>query len=137
MPRKLKPCDLVDPEWQRWIAKYPKGPSIAECVRLLHTHNVGGVWNDFISFALADHAENSLPELIDAFRNEEEVVAVYVMMAIEMAKPPAAIPFLADVLKEGDVRFTPYAERALKEMDTRESRRVLWESGRTREPYHE
>ncbi len=129
MGRNRKTHEQLDPEWQRWLSKYPKGPSVAECVRLIHSPNAGGVWNDCIAIALADHAAISLPELIDVFRNEGDVVALYVMMAIEIAKPPEAIPFLTEVLREGDIRFTPYAERTLKEMNMRESRKALWEVG--------
>jgi hypothetical protein len=47
-------------------------------------------------------------------------------MAFEIARLPESVPFLADVLQEGDSLFTPYALRTLEGMNTRESRTALW-----------
>jgi hypothetical protein len=69
-----------------------------------------------------------LPELIDTFRNDSKAndVRLYVMMALETAKLPESVPFLFEVLQSGDPNFTPYAERALRAINTKEARTALW-----------
>jgi hypothetical protein len=49
------------------------------------------------------------------------------MMALDMARLPEAVPFLAQVLRDGDPNLTHYAERALMGINTPEARTVLWE----------
>jgi hypothetical protein len=68
--------------------------------------------------------------LIDTFRTDSnESVRLYVMMALEIAKLSESVPFLAEVLENGDPIFIPYAERALRTINTKEARTVLWKSG--------
>ena len=78
---------------------------------------------------IADNAADCLPELIHAYRAGDCDVPLYVMMALDIARPPEAVHFLAEVLKEGREPFVQYAERALRGIDTRESRKALWNAG--------
>jgi hypothetical protein len=79
---------------------------------------------------LTENATHCLPALIEAFRTDtSEDVRRYVMMALESAKLPQSVPFLAEVLQGGNSRFTPYAERPLHNIDTPEARTVLWKAG--------
>ena len=43
---------------------------------------------------------------------------------------PASVPFLAEVLREADPRYVPYAERALGGINTSEARTALWHAAR-------
>lgn len=64
---------------------------------------------------------------MESFRTDpSESVRLYVMMTLDIARLPESIPFLAEVLQEGNPLFTPYALRALNGIDTRESRTALW-----------
>jgi hypothetical protein len=55
-----------------------------------------------------------------------QLVEEAVMMAIDIAEPLEAIAFLADLVREGDARFTPYAAPALKGIDAQEAHIALW-----------
>jgi hypothetical protein len=117
----------IDPEYQRWGRKYPRFPGVAECVRLIRAGKARGAWADIIAEELADHAPDSFNELVETFRSDpSDSVRLYVMMALEMAALPEAVPFLVEVLREGGAEFAPYAERALRAIDTPESRTALW-----------
>lgn len=119
--------DSIDPEYQRWRQKYPRFPGVAECARLIRNRKAKGAWADIIAAELAEHAAACLPELIDAFRNNpSEDVRLYIMMALDIAQLPESVPFLAEVLRGGNSRFTSYAERALRDINTPEARTVLW-----------
>jgi hypothetical protein len=75
-----------------------------------------------------------LAELIETFRNEPgEDVRRYVLMALDIARVPASVPFLAEVLREADPRLVPYAERALRTLDTPEARTAVWKAKRLKD----
>jgi hypothetical protein len=82
---------------------------------------------DIIAHELTAHAQECLPELINAFCSDEsESVRLMVVMAVAEARLPSAINFLAEVLRQRDPRFGPYAERGLMAIGTREARTALW-----------
>lgn len=119
----------VDPEYLRWKRKYPRFPGVAECARLIRIGKVRRAWADIIAHELAENATGSLAELIDVFRNDpSDDVRLYVMMALDTARVPESIPFLAEVFQDGNPQFTPYAERALTGIATPEARLVLWKA---------
>ncbi len=129
MGKRSRYRDDVDPEYQRWGRKYPRFPGVAECARLIRSGKARGSWADIIAHELAENAAICLPDLIDTFRNDpSESVRLYVMMALDIAQVPESVPFLAEVLQEGNPRFTPYAKRALMEIATPESHSVLWKA---------
>jgi HEAT repeats len=100
---------------------------VAECARLIRDGKARGTWADIIAYEFAENASECLVELIDTFRTDpNESVRQYVMMALDIARLPQSVPFLAEVLREGNPVFTPYALRALDGIDTRESRTALW-----------
>jgi hypothetical protein len=118
-----------DPEYLRWRRKYPRFPGVDECARLIRAGKASGAWADIIAGELADNAADSLPALIAAFRDDPSGdVRLYVMMALEIARLQESVPFLAEVLRGGNPEFTPYAERTLQRINTREARAVLWKS---------
>lgn len=123
MGKRDRYCDHVDPEYRRWGRTYRSFPGVAECTRLILDRKATGAWADIVAYELAENAHDHLDELIRAFHDHEsDGVAIYVLMAIEMAALPASVDFLSGVLREGNVKFITYAERALKAIDTKESR---------------
>lgn len=119
--------DHIDPEYQRWGRTYRKFPGVDECARLILDRKATGAWADIVHFELAENANDHLDEIIDAFHDHtSDDVAVYMLMALEMAALPESVEFLAEVLRGGDARFASYAKRALTAIDTKESRRALF-----------
>lgn len=111
--------DHIDPEYHRWDRVYPRFPGVAECARLIRDGKATGTWADIVVFELAANANDCLDELIQAFRDDASgKVALSVMMALELAEPPASVPFLAEVVREGHPQFAPYARRTLQAIDT-------------------
>jgi hypothetical protein len=128
MGKRNRYRDHVDPEYQRWGLCYPRFPGVAACARLIRTGKARGAWCDIICFELAENAPTCLPDLIETFRSEQCVdVRLNFMMALEIASIPTSVPFLAEVLQKGDERYAPHAVRALRNIDTSESRTVLFE----------
>lgn len=131
MGKRNRYRDHVDPEYRRWGRRYPRFPGVAECARLIRAGKARGAWADIIAFELAENAGSCLAELVETFRNEPSGdVRVYVMMALDIARVPASVPFLAEVLREADPRYVPYAERALRGINTSDARTALWNAAR-------
>ena len=123
--------DHVDPEHRRWGRRYPRFPGVAECARLIRAGQARGAWADLIAHELAANAAACLPELIETFHTDSDGdVRRYVLMALDVARLPASVPFLAGVLRDGDPRYAAYAERALRGIDTPEARAALREAAR-------
>lgn len=129
-----------DPEVQRWIRRYPRFPGVAECVRLIQAGRATGTWADILVEELAENAADCLEELIAAFRSDiadestSGSVAMYVMMALDIALLPASIEFLAQVMREGHPKYIPFARNALQTINTRESRTALFLATHDRPP---
>ncbi len=119
--------DHLDPEYRRWGRTYRSFPGVDECARLILDRKATGVWADIVTFELAENASECLSEIIDTFRaHESDDVAIYILMALEMSALPASVDFLSGVLRDGNARFMPYAQRSLKAIDTKESRTALF-----------
>jgi hypothetical protein len=119
--------DHVDPEYRRWGRTYHSFPGVDECAGLILDRRATGAWADIIAYELAENASEHLNEFINAFRlHESDDVALYVLMALELAALPASVDFLSSVLREGNPTFKPYAQRALRAIDTKESRTALF-----------
>ena len=135
MGKRNRYRDHTDPEYQRWGRTYSRFPGVAECARLIREGKARGAWADIIASELAENASECLAELVETFRADpSESVRLYVMMALDMARLPESIPFLAEVLQQGNPLFTPYAVRALEGINTRESRTAIWNATHTRRP---
>jgi hypothetical protein len=119
--------DDVDPETQRWGRRYRSFPGVAECVRLILAGKARGTWADIIVAELAENASKNLNETVNAFReHKSDDVGMYVLMALEIAALPASVEFLSSVLHEDNPQFARHADRALRKIDTRESRSALF-----------
>ena len=95
--------DNMDPAVQAWSRKYPRFPGFAEYARLIRAGKARGMDAENIVYDLAENAAACLPEMIEAFRTETtSAVPSYIMMALDIARIPESVPFLAEVLAEGD-----------------------------------
>jgi hypothetical protein len=129
MSKSNKYLKSIDPEERRWGRKYPRFPGVAEYARLIRARKAKGTWADIISHELAENATACLDEMIEVYRTgASDDVRLYLMMALDIARVPASVPFLAEVLHQGNSMFTSYAKRALAGIDTTESRAVLWKA---------
>ncbi len=127
MGKRNRYHDHIDPEHQRWGRTYPRFPGVAECARLIRDGKARGSLADIIAYELAENASECLADLVETFRTDPNAgVRLNVMMALDIARLPESVAFLAEVLKQGDPLFRPYALRALEGINTRESRTVLW-----------
>ena len=128
MGKRHRYRDHIDPEYQRWGRSYPRFPGVAECARLIRDGKARGSWADIIAHELAENAGECLAELMETFRTDaSDKVRLYVLMALDIARLPKSVSFLAEVLQEGNPQFTPYALRALNGIDTPESRTAVWQ----------
>jgi hypothetical protein len=111
MGKRNRYRDHVDPEYQRWGRRYPRFPGVAECASLIRAGKARGAWADIIAYELAENAETCLAELIETFRNDPGGdVRLYIIMALDIARMPASVPFLAEVLRVRSALY-PFAER--------------------------
>ncbi len=126
MGKRVRFRDHVDPEYRRWGRTYRSFPGVDECARLILDGKATGAWADIVALELAENANDHLNELIDAFHDRKsDDIAIFVLMALEIAALPASVDFLSGVLRDGNATFIPYAERALQAIDTKESRTAL------------
>ena len=122
----------IDPEYDRWFQKYPTFPGVAKCVELLKRPNVRGAWRDIICWQLKEHAAQHLEELMSAIRADENAgIRLMLMGALEEAAVPESLPLWKEYLQSGNDEERQYAERALKAINTKEARRLLWEHEQT------
>jgi len=103
-----------------------------EVLELLNRTNVQGAWIDIICYELEQNAEDHSQKLIDATRAELERdssasrILLYVVADLKLAD---AYGLFAELLDSPDETLRPYGVNGLKLLDTKESRRLLWEYG--------
>jgi hypothetical protein len=124
---------MVDPEYRRWKNKYPKFPGVAKCVELLRRGNVRGTWVDTICAELQENAADHAAELIAAFRDAESGSPLRrtLLGIISEARLPQALPVFVENLGSEDESLQHSSEQGLRALNTRESRKALWEAGRS------
>ena len=118
----------MDPEVQRYRRKYPIFPGVQTCVELLQGRNVHGSYLDSVLYDLELHAATYVDELIQAFRAEQDDRVRVLLLAV-MAETglPAFMPlFIENLHADDEVRY--WAVVGLKQIDTKEARRALWEA---------
>jgi hypothetical protein len=121
-----------DPVYTRWKRQHPKFPGVAKCVELLGRHNVQGSLVDIICAELQQNAASHAAELITAFRAEpDEHVRRILLGIIYEAQLPEALPVFVEHLRSGDEVLRYWSEQGLRSLNTPESRKALWEAGRT------
>jgi hypothetical protein len=126
---KIDPEDM-DPGYTRWKRKYPKFPGVAECVDLLRRRNVKGGFLEAICGALQENTAAHAHELVVAFRSEaDERVRCILLGIIAEARLPEALPALVESLRSPDESLRFWAVTGLRDLNTPETRRALWEAG--------
>lgn len=82
---------------------------------------------------LEDHAAMHMDALIAAFREEtDEGVRILLFSAIACAGLPSTIPLLQEILQQDkSASVRDWAIRGLKELNTKEARRILYEARAT------
>lgn len=119
----------IDPEYAEWCRMFPRFPGVVECVRQLKLTSARGSRLDTIAYELAANAASCLGEMIDTYRTEKRYLSrMIIMQALEDAKLPESILFLVEVLRQREEPFSIYAERGLEGINSRESRKALWEA---------
>jgi hypothetical protein len=124
---------IEDPEYTRWKRRHPKFPGVAKCVELLGHRNVGGSLLEIICGELQENAGSHAAELIAAFRvTTDERVRRLLLSIICEARLPEALPLFVEHLQSEDEFLRYWSERGLRSLDTHESRKALWEAGRSK-----
>ena len=119
-----------DPVYVRWKRQYPKFPGVATCVELLSRGNVWGYVVDIICNELKENAFTHADELIAAFRSQQdERVRVILLMVMCDAKLPEALQLFVEHLRSENESLRHWSEQGLRDLDTPESRKALWEAG--------
>ncbi len=121
---------FVDPEYERWYRKYPSFPGVAKCVELLRCTNAKGAWIDIICQELQQHAETDAADLIDATGiavEQNYSVTPILLQILGEAKIEDALPLFNELLETSHEYLRPYAIDGLKQLDTKEARRLLWQ----------
>lgn len=79
---------------------------------------------------LKSRAAEYLPQLISAFWDEDNAVnRGWLMELIGAAKSPDALPFLLERLNDENESIRNWAVWGLQDLDSKESRTVLWRAG--------
>jgi hypothetical protein len=124
---------IEDPVYTRWKRQHPKFPGVARCVGLLGRRNVQGSRVDIICAELQANSSSHGAELIVAFRAEPDLRVRRILLGmISEARLPEALPLFAEGLSSEDEILRYWSEQGLRSLDTPESRKALWEAGRTR-----
>ena len=129
-PRKMKPP--IDPEEVRWNRKYPRFPGVAKCVELLRSPKVHGAWVDIICLELEQHAHEFADELIAATRHEIErdsQTGRILLVVVADSKLPEAFTLFEELLQSPDESLRPFGIDGLKQLDTKDARRLIWKYG--------
>lgn len=122
--------ESIDPVEQRWYERFPRRPSINDCLAVLKEHNTRGYLLEIVCWELEEHAKDSPQEVIDLTRECTDSWQRHMLLgAIEIAQIPEAASLFADILEKGVPDERPYAIRGLKSLDTKEARTILYRMG--------
>jgi hypothetical protein len=104
-----------------------KFPGLKKCLAMMRhrdpqTQEDGFHW-------LLPHAGDYVKELIEEFHKEQEHgLRCWLLELIGEARSADAFRFLAEQLRSDDEQFRRWAIRGLKNLGTKEARRLLWEA---------
>jgi hypothetical protein len=123
---------IEDPVYTRWKRQHPKFPGVAKCVELLGRRNVQGSLVDIICGELQRNASSHAADLIAAFQaaTDERFRRILLGVICE-ARLPEALPVFVEQLRSEDESLRYWAEQGLRSLNTPDSRKALWEAGRT------
>ena len=127
----MKPA-LTDPVYAHWKRQHRKFPGVAKCVEMLGRRNVQGVLVDIICGELQEYAAAHAAELIAAFQSETDERLRRILLGIICeAKLPEGLPLFVEYLRSDDESLRHWSEQGLRSLNTPESRKALWEFGRS------
>lgn len=119
-----------DPEERRWLQRFPRRPSIDQCLDVLSERNTRGLWIDLACWELEEHARETPQEVIDTVsRLDDPWLRLIMLGAIENAEIEEAIPLFAEILSRGTTEEQSYAIRGLRAINTKAARTILFEAG--------
>lgn len=106
----------------------PGDLSFHSAMKLMRKHDRQLMEDGF--HAILPRAADWLPELIAEFEQEcDPGLRRWLLELIAGSGSPEALPVLAAHLDDSDESLRHWAEFGLRELDTRESRTVLWNAG--------
>lgn len=117
-----------DSEAERWYRTYPHFPGVATGINLIQSGKARGTWLEIIHQQWVEHALIVLDDLYAAYHKVEPFIQAYIVEAIGAARIPAALPFLVEQLRSPSAYVRRWALWGIGHLDTRESRRALWEA---------
>src|SRR5258708_36673750 len=79
---------------------------------------------------LLPHAHEYVAQLIDEFSHETDPgLRCWLLELLAEAKDPNALPLFLEYLHSDETSLKTMAIRGLKQLNTKEARRALWEAG--------
>lgn len=124
MPKKRQ---SIDPEEQRYYNKYPSFPGLTRGFHLLR-HSKGAYW-EAVFGDFRTHAPELLDELIRAAQDESQADIRWMLLEIiGSTASPKALSLFATYLLDQDEKVRRWSAYGLRELNTREARKVLWEA---------
>lgn len=117
------------------LQNWNKFPGFKQCMKMIRKHDPETQERGF--GLLRPHAGDYIGELIAEYRSElvtefkegkEFGLRFWLLDLIGEAKSPKAFPFLVECLRGDDENLWYWAIVWLKELNTKEARRVLWEA---------
>lgn len=113
---RKKECLLKDPF-----------PGFQECMRLMRKRNAQ-LQEDGFHFLLP-HAHEYVAQLIDEFSHEaDQGLRCWLLELLAEARDPNALPLFLEYLQSDERGLKTMAIRGLKQLNTKEARRALWEA---------
>ena len=110
-----------------------KFPGFKKCMAMMRKRNPQTQEDGF--HWLLPHAAEYVTELIEEFGKEQDFgLRCWLLELIGAAKSPQAFDFLAGQLRSDDPQLRDRAVQALKDLDTKEARTLLWEFRQPAEP---
>lgn len=118
--------------WDEWHQRHRRFPGVEFCVELLKRRNTQGELIETICGVLENNATENVDELLAAVDNpDNDSVRIMLLGVIENVALKAAVPLWTRILQSSDQSEHTYAVSALKLINTKEARRILWEAGVT------
>src|SRR5689334_12246214 len=102
--------------------------TFAQCMRLMRKHDAQLQEDGF--HALLQRAREFVPELMHEFAIEQDHgLRCWILELLGEARDERAIATLVQQLESGDESLRDWAIHGLRQLDTRESRRILFDAG--------
>ena len=102
-------------------------PGFKQCMKMMRSHEAETKEEGY--YSLLPHASEHIPELLAAFQAEQNHgLRCWLFELLGAARSPDLLPFLADALRGEDWALWVRAFRALRMLDTKEARRLMFEA---------